>query len=164
MDRESGLQPPVDDATLAALSARIVTACVLAGLDLSDAQDTSQDIIEWFISSGTLALAASLPWLNAVIRNFILRYRRRMARERKLQSAFGRTAAESSDPTQRIEFDEAAQQVLNRLRGRDRAVFRRIIGEGFTFAESAKSAAILPGSRGRVRERLRRISGRLFSR
>lgn len=163
MEREAGVGPALlDEATLTALSTRFVAACVLAGLDLPDAQDTSQEIIRWCIFSGQLALAFSMPWANAVIRNFVLRFRRRKGRESAIRKAIQTHVTEGCDPGSAVELDYAARNILAGLRGPDRKVFLRIIRDDLTFAEAADAEAIPPGSRGRVRERRRRIAARVL--
>ncbi len=144
------------------MSTRIVAVCVLAGLCTDDAQDVSQDILKWLIVSGNLATAATLPWLHAVIRNFVRRYWRRKGRDASLRSELGRNGEEPQSPASEIEFKRSVEEILSTLRGRDREIFARISLEELSFAEAADAGAIQRGSRGRIRERLRRVAAPLL--
>src|SRR5262245_18980432 len=73
--------PPSAEDEVAYLSRQVVRACVLLGLAGPDAEDVSQDVLQWLIESGNLAMAFLAPWLAAVVQNFVLRFGRRRRRE-----------------------------------------------------------------------------------
>jgi RNA polymerase sigma factor (sigma-70 family) len=145
-----------------ALSARIVTVCVLAGLCTDDAQDVSQDILKWLIVSGNLTMAATLPWLHAVIRNFVRRYWRRRGRDLDLRETLGRYDEVGLNFAAEIEFKRTVEEILPTLGARDREIFSRMALEDLSFAEAADAIDIQRGSRGRIRNRLRRASAPLL--
>ena len=68
----AAVQVPEDQFVVA--SGRMLSACLLAGLAVQDAEDLCQDIWEWLLNSDNLAMATLAPWLGAVVANFLLRF------------------------------------------------------------------------------------------
>ena len=143
---------------------RILTSCVFAGLPAADAEDVAQDIWVWLLGQGTPALAVSMPWLSAVARNFILRYRRRSCRHSFRE---GRSLDDGPDPrSSREETDLEINELFEKTAALLPEVERRLldlIRNGYTLAESARILRIPRGSRayhhaqviGRARHELR---------
>lgn len=127
---------------------RILTSCIGAGLTPADAEDVTQDIWVWLLRQGPPVLAVSMPWLSAVARNFILRYRRRRYRHSLRE---GRSLDDGPDPRS---FQEETDLEINELFEKTAALLpeveRRLlclIREGYTLAESARILRIPRGSR-----------------
>ena len=100
MNPHRGIDSVPEDATLTAetalsISRRITRACFHASLASADAEDVAQDIWEWLLRTGNVALAQEIPWLGAVAQNYIKRFWRRSFRQSVRCSfpldVFGRT-------------------------------------------------------------------------
>src|SRR5438445_5890904 len=79
MNSHRGIDSAPEDPTLTAeaalsISRRITRACFHAGLAPADAEDVAQDIWEWLLRTGNVALAQEIPWLGAVAQNYIKRF------------------------------------------------------------------------------------------
>ena len=109
--------------------ARILSACLYAGLSRSDAEDVAQDIWAWILRSGQPAELYGTPWLGAVARNFILRYWRRRQRRSSLDRM-----------EERLPSTEAK--------------LLRLVRDGCTFAQAVRLLGIPRGSRCYYRKRL----------
>ena len=151
------------DRAILDLTARITTACVLAGLSVADAEDISQDVWYWLVTTGGVALAACLPWLDAVVRNFLKRYWRRLGRETNLYGALRRLPQQPEDLARAINFRRSVDEILAILEPADRALLLRVVQQDLTFVEAANACHVTRGSRTRVRERLRKVSSAWFS-
>ncbi len=127
---------------------RILTSCVFAGLAPADAEDVAQDIWVWLLKQGAPALAVSMPWLSAVARNFILRYRRRSYRLRLRE---GRPLHDGPDPrSSQEEADLETNELFEKTAALLPEIERRLlclIRNGYTLAESARILRIPRGSR-----------------
>jgi DNA-directed RNA polymerase specialized sigma24 family protein len=130
-------------------------SCLCAGLAPSEADDIAQDIWLWLLREGRLASALSLPWLSAVARNFILRYRRRKYRRSALE---GQPLDASPEPSTREVWPALeAGDLLDRLAASLCETERRmlaLIRMGHSLAEAARLLGIPRGSRAYHQERL----------
>jgi len=100
-------------------------------------------------------MVASLPWLSAVARNFILRYRRRTYR-RSLRE--GRTLENAPEPqswkeAEGLEVNELLDQVASHVNEMERRVLE-LIRKGYSLAEAARILKIPRGSRAYYHQRL----------
>lgn len=166
-DRCSDSSSLVGEDQALAVTARIVSACLLAGIARPDAEDLAQDIWEWLVSSERMAMAALSPWIGAVILNFIRRFRRRRAREGRvliplpegelLQTRFGSTRDLAS-----IE----ARLFLERLAARAQVTDRRLLQlllAGHTLSEAARRLGIRHGSEQFHLNRVREVASVLMN-
>jgi DNA-directed RNA polymerase specialized sigma24 family protein len=146
---EGGTRPGSNpDEWIHASYSRILTSCVCAGLPPPDAEDIAQDIWVWLLRQGTPALALSMPWLSAVARNFILRYRRKSYRHCLRE---GRSLDDGSDPRSSreeadLEINELFEKTAALLPDVERRLLR-LIRDGYTLAESARILKMPRGSR-----------------
>ena len=135
---------------------------MFSGLTLVDAEDMSQDIVTWLVSSGKLESALVAPWLAAVIQNFLLRYLRRRWRENRQNSIAstnqGLRVTGHFEPTE-------ARLFLERLASRSPICERRLIAlmaAGLRLSEAAKQVGIRHGSEqyhlGQIRARAKRLT------
>ena len=146
---QDGIRPGASpDGWIHASYFRILMTCLCSGLSAADAEDVAQDIWVWLLRQRTPVLAVSMPWLSAVARNFILRYRRRSYR-RSLRE--GRSLLDGPDPRS---SPEEADLEINELFEKTAALLpeveRRLlclIRKGYTLAESARMLRIPRGSR-----------------
>jgi DNA-directed RNA polymerase specialized sigma24 family protein len=127
---------------------RILASCAYAGLPAADAEDVAQDICVWLLQQRALIPAVSMPWLSAVARNFILRYRRRSYRHGLRE---GRFLDDGPDPRSSqgeadLEINELFEKTAALLPDVERRLLR-LIRNGYTLAESARILKIPRGSR-----------------
>jgi DNA-directed RNA polymerase specialized sigma24 family protein len=141
------------------LSARILASCVLAGLNLDDANDVAQDIWTWLLLTGRTKQAFLVPWLDAVAKNFCRRLWRRRARDGRVLEALRRQPTPRFDLTSSVELRRSLDELCRRMRSGDRALLALMERDGLTFAEAAKAIGLLPGSRSRARHRLQKTIG-----
>lgn len=147
--RQCGAAAPADpDAWIRESYSRILTSCIYAGLKPADADDVAQDIWLWLLRQGTPGLATSMPWLGAVAKNFILRYRRRSYRHVRREGRsleVGPEPQSSGDLTQ-LESNELLDRTSNLLPEIERKLLA-LIRSGHSLAESARLLQIPRGSR-----------------
>jgi DNA-directed RNA polymerase specialized sigma24 family protein len=158
--------PPSSGLEIRASYRQTVRICLSAGLAAESAEDVAQDIWEWLIRSGRPIEDVTAPWLGSVVRNFVMRYRRRQSvlarREgRRLDRVPEPEAPESAA---RIESRELLDHVASILPETERNLLT-LIRRGHSLAEAARLAGIPRGSRayfhGRLIEYARReLSGR----
>ena len=119
-----------------------------------DLDDMTQDVWVWLLRVGPPA-RITRPWIRAVVRNFVLRYRRRAGRiaARELTLPIEVRASEEPDRGGFSAIRMTLDEVSRRLPGRERAVLR-LVRRGFSFPEAADRAGIPRGSRQHVRMRL----------
>ena len=134
---------------------RILKCCLCAGLSSSEADDIAQDIWLWLLREGRLARDVSMPWLSAVARNFILRYRRRKYRQRAHE---GRPLEGYPEPSTRevlpdLEACELLDHVAVALSETERRMLA-LIRSGHSLAEAARLLGIPRGSRAYYQGRL----------
>ena len=127
---------------------RILTSCIYAGLPPSEADDVAQDIWLWLLRQGTPVLIVSMPWLSAVSRNFILRYRRRSFRRKARE---GRALDAVPEPRAAESLPELeASELLDRVAAAVPEIERRLLAlirRGHSLAEAARLLGIPRGSR-----------------
>jgi DNA-directed RNA polymerase specialized sigma24 family protein len=144
-----------------AISRRITRACLHAGLRPPDAEDVAQDIWEWLLRTGNVALAREIPWLGAVAQNYIRRFWRRSFRQtvRERAALVGPVQQRTDEPAQGLEAKQVLDRVSAALPDRERKLLT-LIRNGYSLAEAARALKIPRGSRsyygGRVIEYARR--------
>jgi DNA-directed RNA polymerase specialized sigma24 family protein len=163
MDDERGLRvpEPPSEREILALTARIVATCLLAGLDLDDANDVAQDIWTWLLSAGKTKLALTVPWLDVVARNFVRRLWRRRATDLRLRQTLNTQPVRVRDLAAGIAWQRSVDEILPRLRRRDRALLILIDRGGLTFPEAAKALGLAAGSWSRARRRIQQATAPL---
>jgi DNA-directed RNA polymerase specialized sigma24 family protein len=139
----------------------ISQACLGAGLSTSDADDLAQDLWEWLIRTGVPMAVIATPWLKGVVRNYILRFRRRSyyRRLREGQSLERAPVPQFSQPLQVLESNELLDRVATGL-PRPEQILLALIRRGYSVAEAGRLLGIPRGSRayhqGRLIARARR--------
>ena len=134
---------------------RILKCCLCAGLAPSEADDIAQDIWLWLLREGRPAREVSMPWLAAVARNFILRYRRRKHRQSTVEGCSLDVYPEPG--TQEVLPDFEAGDLLDRVAAALSETERRmlaLIRSGHSLAESVRLLGVPGGSQGYYRGRL----------
>ena len=153
--RGGGLAGSDPDGWIRESYSRILASCVYAGLGPSEADDVAQDIWVWLLRQGAAGVVPSMPWLSAVAKNFILRYRRRSYRRSVRE---GRALDEVSEPqsweeAEGHETNELLDQVAAHVSEMERRVLE-LIRNGYTLAEAARMLKIPRGSRAYYHQRL----------
>ena len=135
--------------------ARILSACLYAGLSRPDAEDVAQDIWAWILRSGQPAELYGTPWLGAVARNFILRYWRRRQRRstREAQAVVEAVRFARTEGTEAIDSRLSLDRMEQRLPSTE-AKLLRLVRNGCTFAQAVRRLGIPRGSRCYYRKRL----------
>lgn len=135
--------------------ARILTSCIYAGLPSSEAEDVAQDIWLWLLRQGTPGPVVSMPWLSAVSRNFILRYRRRNFRRKARE---GRALDAVPEPRTAESLPKLeASELLDRVAAAVPEIERRLLAlirRGHSLAEAARLLGIPRGSRAYYHQKL----------
>lgn len=128
--------------------AQIAKACAHAGLQSPDAEEVAQDIWEWLLRTGKVALAQQVPWLGAVAQNFIRRFWRRSYRQRVREGAGLTSALEprSREPADDLETKEVLDRICLALPDMERQLLT-LIRSGHTIAEASRILRIPRGSR-----------------
>jgi DNA-directed RNA polymerase specialized sigma24 family protein len=126
----------------------ILKSCLCAGLAPSEAEDIAQDIWLWLLRENRLARHVSMPWLSAVVRNFILRYRRRKYRRSALEGCplDGYPEAPTRDVLPELEAGDLLDHVAALLPETERRMLA-LIRSGHSLAEAARLLGIPRGSR-----------------
>ncbi len=148
---------------------RILNCCRSAGLAPSEADDIAQDIWLWLLRDGGPARAASMPWLTAVARNFILRYRRRKFRRSALEgcppaacpaarapegcSLDSCPRASAREIWPELETEDLLDRLADALPETERRMLA-LIRSGHSLAESARLLGVPRGSQGYHQRRL----------
>lgn len=127
---------------------RILACCVCSGLAPSEADDIAQDIWLWLLRQPKPVPMASKPWLGAVARNYILRYRRRKYRQDWRE---GRPLDDAPEPRApealpQVETCELLDRVAAAAPDLEQKILALIRG-GYSLAESARLLGIPRGSR-----------------
>jgi DNA-directed RNA polymerase specialized sigma24 family protein len=127
---------------------QIIRACVGAGLSSADAEDLAQDVWTWIIGVGVPVEVLATPWLNAVVHNYILRFRRRSGSHREREGQSIETAQEQAcwQPEALLESNELLDNLASLLPTRERSLLA-LIRRGYTLPEAARRLGIPPGSR-----------------
>jgi DNA-directed RNA polymerase specialized sigma24 family protein len=149
------------DETVAAIHACILGVCLAAGLAQPEADDVAQDVWEWVLRSGTLASAAAAPWIAAVTRNFVMRFRRNRQRRRYRE---GVTLEMVPEPQAAIDGSMLeSNEVLDTLAALLPQTERNLlilVRKGHTLAHAADLLGIPRGSRAYYGGRLIRVARR----
>lgn len=134
---------------------RVVHACDHHGLPRADAEDLAQDFFLWLLIHPDRAPLLTGPCLGGVIRNYLLRYRRRTHRRRLHE----RPAVDpdfdlrgSSRP--RTDETTISVRALERLLPETEARIIRHLKEGDSWSEAAEAVGIPQGSRDWLRKRI----------
>jgi DNA-directed RNA polymerase specialized sigma24 family protein len=134
---------------------RILTSCIYAGLPACEADDVAQDIWLWLLRPGSPVVIVSMPWLSAVSRNFILRYRRRSFRRKARE---GRALDAVPEPqTAAPLVDLETSELLDRVAAAVPEIERRLLAlirRGHSLAEASRLLGIPRGSRAYYHQRL----------
>lgn len=152
----AAVQVPEDQLVVA--SGRMLSACLLAGLAVQDAEDLCQDIWEWLLNSDNLAMATLAPWLGAVVANFLLRFLRRRWQESRLFRQETDAGCESKESA--VEARLFLQRLASRSPVRDRKLLE-LLGAGYRLSEAARIAGIPHGSEQFHLSRIRELANRL---
>ena len=139
----------VSERELLSLAGRIATTCVFAGLSLQDAEDIAQDVITWAVESGKVHLLLLAPWVAAVLRHFLNRFRRRRGLEHRVFVAARENAPHplcsgADEPTA-----TEARLFIERLATRSPDLERRLLDlltRGFRLSQAARQLGISHGS------------------
>lgn len=131
-----------------AISRRITRACLHAGLRPPDAEDVAQDIWEWLLRTGNVALAKEIPWLGAVAQNYIRRFWRRSFRQsvREQAALLNPGQQRPAEPAEGLEAKDVLDRVSAALPDRERKLLT-LIRNGYSLAEAARALKIPRGSR-----------------
>jgi len=134
---------------------RIRAGCLHSGLEPSEADDVAQDIWLWLLRNRTPALAVSLPWLSGVVRNYVLRYRRRTFRQKAREGLRLDSVAEprAAEDLPQLEANELLDRVATAVPATERRLLGLIRG-GHSLAEAARILGIPRGSRAYHHQRL----------
>jgi DNA-directed RNA polymerase specialized sigma24 family protein len=170
MNSHRGIDSVPEDAALTveaalSISRRITRACLHAGLAPPDAEDVAQDIWEWLLRTGNVALAQETPWLGAVAQNYIRRFWRRSYRRsiRERAALVGGAEPRFSEPGRGLEVREVLDRMTASLPDRERQLLI-LIRNGYSLAEAARALKIPRGSRsyygGRLIDYVRREAQR----
>jgi DNA-directed RNA polymerase specialized sigma24 family protein len=126
---------------------RILKCCLCTGLASSEADDIAQDIWLWLLREGSLAREVSMPWLAAVARNFIFRYRRRKYRRSILEGYSLDACPEprTQETLPELEVEDLLDRVAAALPETERRMLV-LIRNGHSLADSARLLGIPRGS------------------
>jgi len=146
---------PYSDSALREICSRVVALCLAAGLQATDAEDVSQDVCLWLLRMGSPTLALSGPWIAAVARNYVLRYRRQRGRKTAHEGTTLDDIAEPAAPSDRGGFE--TRQFLDRMAALLPEPEREILSlmrQGLTLGQAARTLGIPRGSCDYHRKRL----------
>jgi DNA-directed RNA polymerase specialized sigma24 family protein len=123
-------------------------ACLCAGLNFSDAEDVAQDIWAWMLRTGVPIALIATPWLTNVVRNYVLRHRRRRYRQQLREGQPLERAPEPKawQPEARLESNELLDRVASLLPQREKGLLD-LIRRGYSLPEAARLVGIPEGSR-----------------
>ena len=135
--------------------ARVQHLCVAAGLSSFDADDVAQDVFLWLLRNGPLLALPAMPWLAAVVRNFVHRYRHERSCRRWVE---GISLTEAPDPragrpSEALESKEILDRVAAVLPEQEHKILA-LIRSGYSLPQATEILKIPKGSRGYYRGRL----------
>jgi DNA-directed RNA polymerase specialized sigma24 family protein len=157
------------DETIRVAYAEIAKSCRCAGLSPADAEDLAQDIWLWIIRGEVQLTAVAIPWLRAVVRNYILRFRRWTYKHRTREGQSLETVQEpaSWQPAAPTESNELLDLMASLLPKRERSLLA-LIRRGYSLPEASRRLGIPPGSwayyHGRLLDCARRVLKRPLKR
>ncbi len=133
----------------------ILKCCLSAGLAPSEADDIAQDIWLWLLQEGSLIREVSVPWLAAVARNFVLRYRRRKYRRSTLEGCSLDACPEprTQEVLPELEVEDLLDRVAAALPETERRMLA-LIRSGHSLADSGRLLGVPRGSQGYYQRRL----------
>ena len=128
--------------------ARVQHLCLAAGLSSFDADDIAQDVFLWLLRNGPLLALPAMPWLAAVVRNFIQRYRRERSCRRRVEGISLTDTAEprAEEPTAAFESKEILDRIAAALPNTERELLC-LIRSGYTLPQATRALKIPKGSR-----------------
>jgi DNA-directed RNA polymerase specialized sigma24 family protein len=143
------------DETIRGSYVEISRACVCAGLSPADAEDLAQGVWTWMIRVGVPIAVIATPWLKAVVRNYILRFRRRDYSHRVREGRPLETVPEPAawQPEGLLESNELLDRVAVLLPKRERSLLA-LIRRGYSLPEASRLLGIPAGSRDYYQGRL----------
>jgi DNA-directed RNA polymerase specialized sigma24 family protein len=147
-------RPDSPDGILAAY-ARIQHLCLAAGVSSFDADDIAQDVFLWLLRNGPLIALPATPWLAAVARNFVRRYRRERSCRRRVEgiSLADTVEPRAEEPTSALESKEILDRVAAAIPRIERELLS-LIRSGYTLPQAARALKIPKGSRVYLKGRL----------
>jgi DNA-directed RNA polymerase specialized sigma24 family protein len=136
------------DETIRVSYVRITRACVCAGLNPADSEDLAQDIWMWMLRVGVPIALIATPWLKAVVRNHVLRFRRRDYSHRVREGRPLETVPEpaAGQPEGVFESNDLLDRVAVLLPKRERGLLA-LIRRGYSLPEASRVLGIPAGSR-----------------
>lgn len=149
------LGQPRDDRSLVELHAQLIRFSRYAGLARFDAEDVAQDIWIWMLREKKLNIARSDQWVRAVVKNFVLRYRRRIARLAIRESQAFETSPDEGYGPERLDIETqlSVLSVERRLPRREARLLHEL-RLGATWPEATERVGVPNGSRDWLRKRL----------
>jgi len=147
------------DVAVQEIYARLLGACLAAGLSRPESEDVAQDVWLWLLSCNSPPVALAVPWLSAVVRNFVLRYRRRAGRRRGREGVPLEAVPEPGSPfdTSTLEANEVLDRISSLLPETERKILV-LIRKGYTLAKAVEILGIPRGSRAYYGGRLVRLA------
>jgi DNA-directed RNA polymerase specialized sigma24 family protein len=134
--------------------ARIQCLCISAGLPSFDAEDVTQDVFMWLLRNGPLLALPAMPFLAAVVRNFIKRYQREKGCQRRVEGVpLEDTAEQPVERPDALESKEILDRLVTVLPETERRLLA-MIRSGYTASQAARVLEIPRGSRAFHKERL----------
>jgi DNA-directed RNA polymerase specialized sigma24 family protein len=136
--------------------ARVLRACVFAGLAPSDAEDVAQDLFLWLLGRGPVLALPAMPWLAAAAQNFIRRsWRQRHVRREREALAVAEAAvfARSDEAADSVDVRLSLDRIERRLPEVE-AKLLHLVRKGCSFPEAITALKIPRGSRSFFRKRL----------
>lgn len=133
---------------------RIVRTCVAARLPRHDAEDLAQDIWLWLLRTGPPEQFTN-AWLQAVTRNFLLRYWRQSVRalSRHEELTERELPVPDASETERLELALSLDRIAGTLPPREQRLLG-LLRKGHSFSDAADLAGVPKGSRHFCRSRL----------
>jgi DNA-directed RNA polymerase specialized sigma24 family protein len=150
----SEVAPPSEDVLREAYG-RTLKACCCAGLAVVDAEDLAQDIFLWLLRHRHEVPPLSGAWLGAVVRNFVMRYRRRTHRDQSREGAWvdGLTGRRVPSAASSPETTVSVLRLEELLPPPEAGVLHEM-RLGATWAEATARLGVPPGSRDWLRKRM----------
>ena len=150
---------PYTESAVREICSRVVAFCLASGLRSTDAEDVSQDVCLWLLRNGSPSIALSGPWLAAVVRNYVLRYRRKRFRMSEQEGTALNDIVEPASRSDGSAFE--TRQLLDRMASRLPHPERELLGlvrKGLTLVQAARALGIPRGSCHYYRNRLVSLS------
>lgn len=132
-----------------------------SGLARTEADDVAQDVWEWVLRNGSFASAAASPWIAAVTRNFVMRFRRSSSRRRYREGVALEMVPEPQSDVDgsTLEANEVLDTLAALLPTKERNLLI-LVRKGHSLARAAELLGIPRGSHAYYGGRLVRIARR----